>query len=184
MSRVMTFSRLFPKGHHRAGKPTYFVEKIWNSIGFENAIESKFDEIHSLTGYDADFIQRFFDTLGYTDGVKHHTIRAGHRWKVGDWFSPRVWGNDINPKSGRSGPYHSKQITFAPDIQIKKVWEFDVDPWDAYVVNRKPLSLSELKTVALNDGFENLDDFEMYLNVKPKDLFQGQIICWNENINY
>jgi hypothetical protein len=29
MSRVLTFSRVFPAYHPKAGQPTGFVEKIW-----------------------------------------------------------------------------------------------------------------------------------------------------------
>lgn len=31
--KVLTFSRQFPKGHPKAGHPTWFVEKVLNSIG-------------------------------------------------------------------------------------------------------------------------------------------------------
>jgi hypothetical protein len=123
-------------------------------------------------GMDTAFVQSLSTDI---DKWKHHTIRAGHRWKEGDWFSPRVW-------SGKS--YASKQIQFAPDIQIKKIWNFDVDPWESYVINSKPLCYSEFKAVALNDGFTAGDDLELWLNVKRGEAFNGQIICWNENIEY
>lgn len=175
MSRVMTFSRVYPSYHPKAGQPTYFVEKIWNSIGFKNAIEDEgvFNKVHSLTGYDVDFIQRFFDTLGHDVNKKHHTIRYGHRWKEGDWFSPRVW-------SGK--PRRSLQITFAPDIQVKKVWSFSIALDGLYVDQQRYLILSGLiKDVAANDGLD-LDDFLDWFRYPKR--FDGQIICWNESIEY
>jgi len=32
MSRVITFSRAFPKGHPKQGEPTHFVEQLVNSF--------------------------------------------------------------------------------------------------------------------------------------------------------
>lgn len=32
MSRVITFSRFFPKTHPKAGNPTFFVEKFWKGL--------------------------------------------------------------------------------------------------------------------------------------------------------
>lgn len=80
MSKVITFSRYFPKGHPRAGEETYFVEQIYNSIfslnDWSDAPEQDEDYIIPLN----------LDIIG----IKHHTIRAGNRWKVGDKFSPQV----------------------------------------------------------------------------------------------
>jgi hypothetical protein len=169
MAKVITFSRVFPSYHPRAGEPTYFEERVCRSI-WDNKLIADIDEV-----FFPDIMKRFAVNVAAGYPPKHHTIRAGHRWKEGDWFSPRVW-------SGK--PYNSKQIQFAPDIQIKKIWNFDVDPWESYVINSKPLCYSEFKAVALNDGFTAGDDLELWLNVKRGEAFNGQIICWNESINY
>jgi hypothetical protein len=166
MSRVITFSRTFPSYHPKAGQPTYFVEKIWNS---------KRDGIGDLpddyTAFVLNYINNVDGTPNIFSGQKFHTIRAGHRWKAGDWFSPRVW-------SGK--PYNSKQIQFAPDIQIKKVWdvEFDGDGC-LWIFSDKERGPRVLHTVAKNDGL-TLEELISWFN-KP---FTGQIICWNEQINY
>jgi hypothetical protein len=104
---------------------------------------------------------------------KYHTIRAGHHFKVGDFFSPRVW-------SGK--PYASKQIQFAPDIAVKKVWDFEIRDY-RYWLNRKWIGSTSDKMleIAINDGL-GLDDLHSWFKY-PKP-FYGQIICWNENINY
>jgi len=115
MSKVITFSRVFPSYHPKAGQPTFFVEKIWESIylNYPEWLQDKWELRENFNLCQSGI---------YTP--KHHTIRAGHNWKDGDWFNPVVWGDDINPKSGRKGPYHSKQIKIAPPIQINKTWDF------------------------------------------------------------
>jgi len=161
MSRVMTFSTVFPSYHPKAGEPTYFVEKIWQSIGLP-----EFEYIKDLQ----------YEAWGFRipDGAKHHTIRAGHRWKVGDKFSPRVW-------SGK--PYQSKQIIIAPDIEVKKVWDFELTFDDLYYVGGKLYAYSSshdaLEYLAKNDGLSQVDLLNWFN--KP---FTGQIICWNDSIEY
>jgi hypothetical protein len=166
MSRVITFSRTYPSYHPKAGQPTYFVEKIYKSI------LKPIDHV-PITG-----IENSLSLFALADALpKHHTIRAGHRWKIGDWFSPRVWSGI---------PYRSKQIQFASDIQVKKVWNFEVcrgkaicdDDIIFFLENYIP-STSLYNEIAQNDGL-TLDDLYGWFN-KP---FRGQVICWNENINY
>lgn len=106
MSRVITFSRQFPGYHPKNGMPTHFVEKALNSflMGGYN--------IYPKKDIPVDFLKSLSKEIFHP---KHHTIRAGHRFKAGDMFSPRVW-------SGR--PYHTKQIIFADDVEVKKVFDF------------------------------------------------------------
>lgn len=174
MSKVMTFSRTYPAYHPKAGQPTYFVEKIVKSLHWERP----HPPVDIRSGFDIDIYLNV--------EPKHHTIRAGHRWKVCDWFSPRVWGDDINPKTGRSGPYHSKMITFAPDIQVKKVWDFSIilgviciGDWhlDGETEGHHEL----VERLAVNDGLSKDDLIAWFKYPKP---FDGQIICWNESIEY
>lgn len=109
---------------------------------------------------------------------KHHTIRAGHRWKPGDRFSPRVW-------SGK--PYVSKQIIIAPDIEVKKVWNFEISEnryslgHDKSVCNEMDFGNERICRIAMNDGLTLFDFREWFQFPKP---FSGQIICWNEDIEY
>lgn len=164
MSRVLTFSRYFPSYHRRRGECTYFVEKIWESIGMP---EIKSWQECELVDETLNSIRQGSDVIW----PKHHTIRAGHRFKVGDWFSPRVW-------SGK--PYRSKQIIIAPDIQVKKIWDFRIDATDGnYWIGDDCLSFNELKTIATNDGLE-IDNFEHWFERR----FTGQIISWSDKIEY
>lgn len=102
---------------------------------------------------------------------KHHTIRAGHRWKVGDKFSPRVW-------SGK--PYRSKQIQFAPEIEVQKIWRFEIDSHAVYL-DGCYMPADTVGICANNDGLSFVD--LMHWLRYPRH-FTGQIICWNEQINY
>jgi hypothetical protein len=171
-----------------AGKPTYFVEKIYKSI-------LKPTDHVPITG-----IEESLSLFALTDAdPKGHTIRGGHKWKAGDWFRPVVWGDDINPKSGRKGPYQSKQIQFAPPIEVKKTWDFEMDilgvcsiapPGEQVIYtfeydDKYPDSLDN--EIAKNDGLSP-EDFYFWFSRSPdfkrNDGFDGQIICWNDSINY
>lgn len=192
MARVITFSRTFPSYHPKAGQPTYFVEKIVAGLVANDA-----------KGYDTPLIKSLRDSKLLSISVlneissgtyaqyKHHTIRAGHRWKVGDWYHPTVWGDDVNPKSGRKGPYHSKMIKFGPLIQIKKLWDLDIEGYDWFVNGKRESPIigegfnSEL--LAANDGLTGDDLYHWFVDspdFKKKKAFNGQIICHNENIEY
>lgn len=173
MSRVITFSRTYPSYHPRAGEPTYFVEKI--CAGLADKIAG-FKPPEYIPGWN---LHEFCNAI-----PKWHTIREGHRFKAGDKFSPRVWGDDVNPKSGRSGPYHSKMITFAPDIEAVKGWYFDISGHDGkFFINGSPFTPKGIfiDEVSGNDGLTPEDFKAWFKHPKP---FSGQIICWNENINY
>jgi hypothetical protein len=72
MAKVLTFSRTFPKYHPKAGQPTYFVEKFWESIGLPDK-----EYCFNLP----DEYQNFLRADSKLIWPKHHTIRAGHRFK-------------------------------------------------------------------------------------------------------
>lgn len=187
MARVIPFSRNYPSYHPKAGQPTYFVHKIWKSI---------YDEPDdALYNYDCAIEWTIYKEIHEHVCPKHHTIRAGHRWKEGDWFSPRVWGNDINPKTGKSGPYHSKQIIIGPDIQVKRTWDFEMDILGVCSI-AKP-GEQQIYTfcydedmderIAKNDGLSPEDWYWWFSrspDFKKNGGFQGQIICWNDSIEY
>jgi len=195
MSKVLIFSRTFPANHPRKGQPTYFVEKFWNSLRDNDLPLPK----------NIDFPESFmWSILPLSNfGPKHHTIRSGNRFKVGDKFSARVW-------SGK--PYRSKQIIIAPDIEVKKVWNITIrkdfkdngelirvhihieDFYFRYMVKNGEIMFSDhdckLKTDPLiytNDGL-SLNDFVNWFKISKKNVFdnafKGQIICWSDNVNY
>ena len=179
MSRVITFSTVFPSYHPRKGEPTYFVEKLITSL-----------VVNEVKGYYTTTLKDCRDKgilkiSNLDDWQKGHTIRAGHRWKVGDWFSPRVW-------SGK--PYQTPMIIIGPDIQIKKIFNFQLR-WvpeanmNMYgFINDQLIDNPTALRLAHNDGL-TLEDFEDWFKPKQKlqkslTAFDGQILVWNENINY
>jgi len=187
MSKVITFSRTFPAYHPRKCEQTNFVEKIhwWFWDNAKHGYASAYDMILDLNkDVPKQIIKDFIDSLdcdGFYKGIeKNQTIRAGNRWKVGDWFSPRVW-------SGQ--PYNSKQIIIAPDIEIKKVWNIEIDLVDQYegvyiVTESGEIAINE-EELSKNDGLTVNDFYDWFDTPKNrKQVFKGQIICWNENIEY
>lgn len=168
MAKVITFSRTFPAYHPKAGQPTYFVEKFWESQQRQEV----------LTKYIQDY--KSSNDFNYTKyGAKHHTIRAGKRRKEGDYFSPRVW-------SGK--PYNTSQIIIAPDTLITKIYDFEINDRGYVFINGKRLwtdlstpLIKDIKEIATNDGLSSEDLLAWFKYPKP---FSGQIICWNESVNY
>lgn len=164
--KVLTFSRTFPKHHARASEPTYFVQRIKQSIFGKS---DKNEIWHP----------------------KHHTIRAGHRWKVGDKASLRVWEKD----GGRFAK-GNKQIEFA-EVEIKKVWDFELEKLNKYSIlclsiqdyhypiTSHPIHSGLIKKIAQNDGLE-LADFISWFHLGRYIIpsFAGQIICWADEVNY
>lgn len=169
--KVITFSRFFPKGHPKASLPTFFVEKIWQGL---NSFPLMSDEIATpdprLEEHLKNHYTKFYDP-------KWHTIRGGSRWKVGDWFSPRIW-------SGK--PYRSQQIQFSLPIQIKKIWDFEMDLNGVYSINGKYwMEDHECAELALNDGLTVEDMMYWFMpNFNKPKVFKGQILSWSEEIEY
>lgn len=160
MRHIRTLSRTFPAYHPRKGEPTFFMEKFWASIGMND------DEIISQFIWPSDWFNQSHEP-------KHHTIRAGHHIKVGDTISFRVW-------SGK--PYRSKQIIIAPDIEVKNVWKIGLrirgDFKEFYSMDTD-MTMTSINQLAINDGL-HINDLFSWFN-KP---FEGQIICWNDQITY
>lgn len=172
---VITFSRVFPKGHPRAEEKTWFVEKIWKGIW-----DAEKSSHNPLSGYWEKYDQAFpcqyeLQERIHSHEPKLHTIREGNRFKVGDKFSPRVWS---------AKPYHSKMIQFAPELEVKKVWNFEINDY-GFILDTVGIGSfidinEDLVRVAKNDGLEIID----FMNWFKKVPFTGQIICWSDQIEY
>lgn len=160
--KVITFSTQFPTTHPRKGVKTFFPEQILSSLGI--GVKQVNEEFRP-----------YLNDFALLDGLKKvHTIRAGNRWKVREYFSPRIWTGQ---------PYKSKQLQFAPPIQIKKIWTFRVDDNGIWLDDM--LWQSPYDAIARNDGLDN-QDFIDWL-IKPysdKNPFEGQVICWDGKIYY
>lgn len=164
-NRVTMFSTVYPSYHPKKGLPTHFVEQIlcgliMEDLGDTSLLKQSCVDVKALD----------------PDRIKYHTIRAGSRFKAGDFMLPRIW-------TGK--PYRSKQFQFAPPIEIKKVWNFEMKflgegKVPSFHIDNKFCNLSIELSLAKYDGFKNLTDFVAWFN-KPTT---GQIIAWNENLNY
>jgi hypothetical protein len=168
MTKVITFSRVFPKSHPDFGKPTEFKDKIQLGLGKASLVN----------------LSRKYQKL---PAPKFHTIRKGHRWKVGDKFSPREWSDK---------PYCSKQNVLGDDLEITKIWKFAVDleydfslSWwisdeDSNHEKMKLIDRYQLIEIARNDGLTLSQFINWFSKTKNFKSFEGQIICWNESIKY
>ena len=167
MAKVITFSQKFPSYHPKAGQPTYFVEAFYKSLFVMKCLPKELEESFNH--------EVFFNGM-----TKHHTVRSGNRFKKGDFFSPRVWGTDVNPKSGKSGAYHSKQIILSHDTEIKNVWDIEINEATEISINGKFISYGWEVELANNDGL-SWQEFNDWFVKLP---FKGQIICWNDAVSY
>lgn len=172
MAKVITFSRTFPAYHPKKGQPTYFVEKFIRSAHPKLNVFNRSD----LSFIDSQVLNR---ETGKTEDFKHHTIRSGNRWKPGDYFSPRIWSDK---------PYNSPMITIAPDTIIVKTWDFEITNRGCIYLDGKRIwkdfenkQADSLFPIAANDGLTVVELLQWFKHPKP---FKGQIICWNESINY
>lgn len=175
MSREVTFSQKFPTYHPLKGRKTYFVEKVCASL-----IEQKIKISHFKKKVPLSFLQ----SLCYPNEfkAKHTTIRKGKRFKVGDFIKPMVWAG----KPYRKTPEGLWKIQFAPEIELKKVWDFEIQGSSFYINDREYSGETEshfelLETIAENDGLTRHELMDWFQYPKP---FSGQIICWCNNVEY
>lgn len=184
MKKKVTFSRKFPAKHPRAGEPTAFVAKIL--LGLPEKIGRGFVESHPELDWD-----KIEDSPYECKRTphKHHTIRAGKNWKVGDILIPCVWELD-----GGRFTKGNKRIQFAPELEIVKVWDIEIEYRSmpkrrglkviaaisvslcGVTIARKQIELAE------NDGL-SYEDFRNWFMMDKKS-FSGQVICWNKEVEY
>ncbi len=197
MAREITFSQTYPVYHHRKGQKTNFIEKIWS--GFPSGFKELEDKYCIKMGEN----KPFWD-ISQLYTPKFNTIRQGHKWKEGDFFKPMCWAGKPYNKT-ENGLW---KIQFAPEIQVKRVINFKLitedddgeSDWSYIDINGKHYTCyaneylhTTIKQLALNDGFEDPQDFFEWFQPnrtrKQRDegeskVFDGQIIIWNDKINY
>lgn len=181
MKKQITFSRKFPAKHPRAGEPTAFVAKIL--LGLPEKIGRGFVESHPELDWD-----KIEDSPYECKRTphKHHTIRAGKNWKVGDILIPCIW----ELKGGRFTK-GNKKIQFAPELEIVKVWDIEIEyrempkvkeiqaiyiRFDGMVMGVSQVRLAE------NDGLTYKDFRDWFM--MDKKSFSGQVLCWNKDVEY
>lgn len=152
MAKVITVSRHFMSEHPKAGKPTFFAEKIMAALA------------EYMPGYSipSDFTDWDWHEY-YNARPKLHTIRSGKRWKVGDMMSVRVW-------SGK--PYTSHQIAIAPNFELPRVADIEISKLGQISIDGKDYChICEAIELAKNDGLTPVD-FLTWIGYP----FSGQII--------
>lgn len=170
------------------GSPTYFVEKITKGLWINNPLCSIFEITNIFINCPYQSVKDKYPQLMYNDdsrklwdmsgNPKIHTIRSGYRWKKDVDIHFKIWVNK---------PYKDKTFNFAPiikcisvqDIEIK--WNCSKDQATYRIVNvdDRELNFDEVKELAMNDGFKDVEDFFRWFN---KD-FKGQVIHWT-NLEY
>lgn len=152
-----------------SGKPTNFVEKIWEGF-LQKGIQFKAKEMQiGMKALPEDYKIKTFSP-------KIHTIRKDekNRWKAGvmiDFF--------INPRQ-------KNMFRFAPRVTVSSIQQIKIFHQthslgnEAFIyVDSKRLRGNDIKTLAINDGFESVEDFLDYF----KEDFIGKIIHWT-NLQY
>lgn len=155
------------------GKPTYFVEKIWQSFNYFQLV--KFEDTHcffcQLEIKEMIDLKYLDNQFGDIDKGKLHTIREdkNDRWQVGtkiDFF--------INCRQ-------KNMFRFAPVLPVVSIQEIEIIHQEfmndiIIKVNGKKLNIFGQQLLAKNDGFDCLFDFLMYF----REDFKGKIIHWTE----
>lgn len=191
MSRILTFSRTFPAYHPRNGQPTFFVEAILIQLGIDYTSLNYFIWLcENNKEIGEPFLDSFYNSLSHNIEPKSHTIRNHAKpLKAGEFINPKCWAGKPYNKT-KEGYW---QIKFAPDIEVKKTWNFEIeidDDYTCFLVNKKPFcemnskmttNTGQLDYLAKNDGLNSLDLLYWFKHPLP---YKGNIICWNENINY
>lgn len=178
MNKHLQFSTIFPAYHPKAGQSTEFIEKIWSGLlQIDSNWYSQF-----LPGFDKEDDREF--KLAYSGfrkfRPKYHTIREGHKFKVGDGIIPWHWAGKPY-KSKWVKPFYNGDLV----IPVENVWNFEVK---MIGMSKVPMFFIEgifegivgEVTLAENDGFKNIGDFVNWFS-KP---MKGQIICWSKEIRY
>lgn len=158
------------------GKPTYFLERIWEGLMrniFEEDVEyQQFLNLHKKQfGIYWDWFPEEHERL---ENPKIHTIREdkNDRWKPGtkiDFFI-----NCRQPTMFRFAPVLPVVSVQEIEIVYDKMFGKKLHP-DVLIdgVRLHPMKLDEL---ALKDGFDTVEDFLAYFDID----FKGKIIHWTE----
>jgi len=162
MKEIM-FSRVFPAHHPRNGEPTHFVEQMLKQLITDDKATTEYLKYSPYVDCSV------LDAVGY----KGHTIRKGHNFKPGDYFKPKIWTEK---------PYASVKYQFAPPVLVEKTFDFVIKTGSIFINN---VHFAHYGDVCRNDGLHPVDfrawfHIDNYLNHD----FDGQIICWNAEIQY
>jgi transcription termination factor Rho len=155
-------------------KPTFFPEKILSCMHYDLKIGAKLNEFLNFErlGYKTkqDLINKILSVK-----PKKHTIRRDEkqRWKFDNWIH-----FNINVRT-------VLMYLFAPIIKCKSTQIIEIgklkstDIWYldfAVSVDDVYLSASQIEKLAINDGFDSVEDFFEWFN----EDYKGKIIHWTD----
>ena len=162
------------------GKPTLFIEKIWEGLFRHNFFGDSDDEFNNYLDQHITQFGKSWDELDENNRLEYpkiHTIRKDekNRWKVGtmiDFF--------INTRT-------KDMFRFAPRIQLKSKQRIFM----TYLpqcglgfrasINGRELEEDEIEQLAFNDGFDAVEDFEDYFIAEMEnDEYSGKILHWTD----
>lgn len=169
------------------GKPTYFIEKIWQSI-LENRSHGSADYLEYQNAYLVMFGKYWDGTNHLTHepvDAKHHTIRLHRRSKDGS-VSPNQW-NESHEIHFAVNNQTKNRFQFAPVYPIISIQDIFISHHNGrfeITIDENYLYIPEQEKLAKNDGFDSLDDFkEYFIPQMNDDSFSGIIIHWT-NLKY
>lgn len=182
--RIVTFSKVFPSTHPKKGEPTHFIEAILTQLGVDYTNHNYLlDLIKWNPGVAEIFLNKFQQNLSENILAKSHTIRDNKvPFEVGQFIDAQVWAGKPYNKT----PEGYWKIKFAPNFEVKKIWEVEI-LGSIMIVDKQTkldhIALNPLnekcKFLAKNDGLTAIELIQWF----NKD-FSGQIISWNSEIYY
>lgn len=155
-------------------QPTNFIDKIWQCLLRDN-IEMNLIEFNTK-------FKEMLPVIGKTKigafPQKKHTIRADvkNRWKAGNLIHFVI--NNRTPNRFQFAPVIKCTSTQKIEILYKDIDGFKLEVATVYV-DGVWLPGDEVEVLAINDGFDNIEDFFAYFNKN----FTGKIIHWT-NLKY
>lgn len=155
------------------GRRTYFPEKILGSIEMNDPEKDEF--LTQMIGHPDLHPDVFLNCA-----PKIHTIREDEkdRWKVGMKIHFVIHNRS------------KKRYQFAPIREVKGIQEITISPryiqtsitdeeFPLVVVDGEQLNFFEVQALAINDGFQSVEEFTEYF----KEDFKGKLIHWT-NFKY
>lgn len=150
------------------GKSTYFLEKIWASL-----IHNSKSSLSEYEAFASTYVHKFgkeWECPGLRITPKLHTIRHDEKnqWKAGRLIHPVIHNRTPD------------RFQFAPEFPCVSVQKIEL--WyhgfalKSLTVDGRRLSWDEIETLAVNDGFDNRQEFLKYFNSD----FSGKIIHFTD----
>jgi hypothetical protein len=159
------------------GEETFFLQQIWSGLIRSNPEDVEFSEmLENYKEYRNSYYEKFNKLWGYAAGrKKFHTIRKNQkgRWKVGNKIHFII--NSRTPE----------RFQFAPVLTLKKIQTVQVlyngkGENVTVKIDGRLLHDEKIKRLALNDGFESVENFFKWFN----EDYEGVILHWTNFVKY